>query len=192
MTIVHFLKHSPSLQLLVPSLWAELFFRLNHLPALTFIFSQSKSSRLEQSPRPRSSSMWDLDHPFDFSVPWPPKMSSPENVSRSVVSNSVSPWTAAPRLLRPQTFPGEDTAVGRHFLLQYLPHPGTEPRSAALQANLLPLRHQGIVKAWSEPGSVLNPPILPLTLGSSVLAEKNHAILQHGNIIHSLSSSWVL
>ena len=37
--------------------------------------------------------------------------------SRSVMSNSAIPWTAA-RLLCPWDFPGKNTGVGSHFLLQ--------------------------------------------------------------------------
>ena len=38
------------------------------------------------------------------------------------------------RLLCPWNFPGKNTGVGRHFLLQgVLPRPGTEPGSPALQ-----------------------------------------------------------
>ena len=35
-----------------------------------------------------------------------------------VVSNSATPWTAAPRLLCPWNSPGKNTGVGCHFLLQ--------------------------------------------------------------------------
>ena len=79
--------HSPSLQLLVPSLWAEPFFKLKYLPALTLSFSPK-----QLSPHPHSSSMVDnLDHSFDSLHPWPPKISKSESISRSVVSDSLWP-----------------------------------------------------------------------------------------------------
>ena len=38
---------------------------------------------------------------------------------KKIVSDSfVIPWTAAPRLLCPWDFPGKNTGVGCHFLLQ--------------------------------------------------------------------------
>ena len=43
------------------------------------------------------------------------------------------PWTQEPGgLLCPWDFPGKDTGVGCHFLLQDLPNPGIEPTSPAL------------------------------------------------------------
>ena len=39
-------------------------------------------------------------------------------VSHSVVSNSVTPWTVATRLLCPWNSPGKNTGVGSHSLLQ--------------------------------------------------------------------------
>ena len=42
------------------------------------------------------------------------------------------------RLLCPRDFPGKNTVVGCHFLLQGdLPNPGTEPGSPAFQADSL-------------------------------------------------------
>ena len=40
------------------------------------------------------------------------------SVSHSVVSNSVTPWTVGHRLLCPWDFPGKNTGVGCHSLLQ--------------------------------------------------------------------------
>ena len=45
----------------------------------------------------------------------------------------ATPWTVSTRLLGPWDFPGMNTGVGCHFLLQGdLPDPGIEPRSPAL------------------------------------------------------------
>ena len=50
-----------------------------------------------------------------------------ESVSRSVVS-FATPWTVAPRLLCPWDFPGKNTGVGCHFLLQGIfPTRGSNP-----------------------------------------------------------------
>ena len=62
----------------------------------------------------------------------------------SVVSDSAMSWTVAARLLCPWNFPGKNTAVGCHFLLQ-----GTflseelNPHLLVWQADSLPLRHLG-------------------------------------------------
>ena len=62
----------------------------------------------------------------------------------SCVQLFVTWWTvayqAAPtRLLLPWEFPGKNTGVGCHFLLQRnLPNPGIKPGSPALQADTLP------------------------------------------------------
>ena len=63
----------------------------------------------------------------------------------SVVSNSLPPYVLQPaRLLCPWDFLGKNTTVGCHALLQgNLPDPGIEPRSPTLQADSLPLSHQG-------------------------------------------------
>ena len=62
-----------------------------------------------------------------------------ENFSCSVMSNSLRP-----QLFSPWNFPGHNTGVDCHSLSAGdLPSPGTEPRSATLQANSLPLSHQG-------------------------------------------------
>ena len=61
-----------------------------------------------------------------------------ENVSHSVVPDSLQPHGPQPtRLLCPWDFPGKNTGMDCHFLLQGIcpfPHPGIEPRSPALQA----------------------------------------------------------
>ena len=56
------------------------------------------------------------------------------SVSHSVVPDSLRPHGLQPtRFLCPRGFPGRDTGVGCHFLLQGI-FPGIEPRSPALQA----------------------------------------------------------
>ena len=58
-------------------------------------------------------------------------------LSQSVVSNSLQAHGLQPdRFLCPGDSPGKNTGVGGHALLQgYLPNPGIEPRSPALQAD---------------------------------------------------------
>ena len=62
----------------------------------------------------------------------------PKSVSHSIMSNSLWPRGLQPtRLLYPWSFPGKNTGVGCHSLLQVgLPNPGIKPRSPALQAVL--------------------------------------------------------
>ena len=64
-------------------------------------------------------------------------------LSRSVVSHSLRPHGPQPtRLFCPWDFPGKNTRVGCHFLLQGLFfNPWIEPSSPALQADSLPLSH---------------------------------------------------
>ena len=71
-------------------------------------------------------------------------------LSHSVVSDSVTPWTAAPvRLLSPWGFSRQEywsglpcPSPGAH------PNPGIEPRSSALQADSLP--SDGLSKSESN------------------------------------------
>ena len=59
----------------------------------------------------------------------------------SVVPNSLDPMDSS----LPWDFPGKNTGVGCHFLLQGS-NPGIKPESSvstALQADSLPLGHQG-------------------------------------------------
>ena len=66
-------------------------------------------------------------------------------VSCSVVSDSLLPRRLyATGLLCPWDFPGKDTGMGCHFLLQgKLLDLGIEPRSPALQADALPSEPPG-------------------------------------------------
>ena len=65
-------------------------------------------------------------------------------LSRSVVSNSVTPWTVATGLLCPWDFPGKKIGVGCHFLLQgNLPDPGVELVSCFGRRILYHLSRQG-------------------------------------------------
>ena len=64
--------------------------------------------------------------------------------SLSVVWLFVTSWTVAYRLLCPWDFPGKNTGVGCHFLLQgNLPDPGIKPGSPALQADALSSKPPG-------------------------------------------------
>ena len=55
----------------------------------------------------------------------------------------VTPWTVATRLLCPWNFPGKDTAVGSHFLLQELfPTQGSNPGLLHCRQILYHLSHQ--------------------------------------------------
>ena len=65
-------------------------------------------------------------------------------LSLSVVSDSVTEWTVAPRLLCPWDYPGKNTEVGCHFLLQGISLiQGSNPQSPALKMCSLPVSHQG-------------------------------------------------
>ena len=71
----------------------------------------------------------------------------------SPVQLFATPQTVAARLLHPWDFPGENTGVGCHFLLQGdLPNPGLKPlspESPALQADSLLLSHWGSPTMYS-------------------------------------------
>ena len=64
--------------------------------------------------------------------------------SRSRVRLFATPWTVAAQLLYPWGFPGQNPGVSCHFLLQgiFLTQ-GSKPRLLHLQAEFLPLSHQG-------------------------------------------------
>ena len=70
--------------------------------------------------------------------------------SRSVVSRPfATSWTA--RLLCPRDFPGKNTEVGSHFLLQVIfPTQGSNPGSLHCRQILYRLSHQGssITQEW--------------------------------------------
>ena len=60
-------------------------------------------------------------------------------VSRTVVSDSETPWTVDRNLLCPWDSPGKNSWSGLPFPSpRDLPNPGIEPRSPALQADDLP------------------------------------------------------
>ena len=65
--------------------------------------------------------------------------------SRSVISDSLRPHGLQPaKLQRPWDFSGQEYWSGLPFPpLGDLPNPGIKPRSPALQADSLPLSHQG-------------------------------------------------
>ena len=67
-------------------------------------------------------------------------------LSRSVLSDSATPWTVACQALCPWNFPGKNTGVGCHLFLPpgTLPDPGSNPHFLHLlhwQADSLPLSH---------------------------------------------------
>ena len=64
--------------------------------------------------------------------------------SLSYVQLFVTPWTVVHRLLCPRDFPGKNSVVGCHFLLQGIfPTQGLNPHSLHWQVDSLPLSHQG-------------------------------------------------
>ena len=70
-------------------------------------------------------------------------------VSHSVMTDSLQPHGVEPtRFLRLWDFPGKNTGVGCHFLLQEhspgdLPDPGIKARSPVFQADSLPSEPPG-------------------------------------------------
>ena len=73
------------------------------------------------------------------------KLRSDTVLSRSVVSNSLRPHGLMPtRLLCPWDFPGKNTGVGCHFLLQGIfPTQGWNPGLSHCRQTFYPLSHQG-------------------------------------------------
>ena len=103
--------------------------------------------------------------------------------SSSVVSSSLRPHALWPaRLFCPWGFPGKNTGVGSHFLLQGIfPNSEIEPRSPALQADALTSEPPGkpawrvdvlnyVLRLGQIPGT-LSPWSLPLGQASPVLKE---------------------
>ena len=72
--------------------------------------------------------------------------------SHSAVSDSLQPHGLQPiRLLSSWDFPGKNTGVGYHFLLQGdLPNPGIEPRFPALYTDTLPSETPGKLNLWKK------------------------------------------
>ena len=81
---------------------------------------------------------------FTTSSTWKAQFSSVQ-FSRSVVSNSLWPHGLKyARLLCPWDFPGKNTGVGCHFLLQGIfPTQGSNPGLLHCRQTLYPLSHQG-------------------------------------------------
>ena len=76
-----------------------------------------------------------------------------ESVSHSVMSDSATPWTITHRLLCPQKFPGKNTGVGCHSLLQRIfPTQGSNPGLLHCRWILYCLSHQGILNFMSPKG----------------------------------------
>ena len=60
------------------------------------------------------------------------------------LASGKTPWTVAYRLLRPWDFPGKNTGVGCHFLLQEIfPTLGLNPGLPHCRQTLYRLSHQG-------------------------------------------------
>ena len=71
-------------------------------------------------------------------------MEESESVSHSVVSDSVTLWTVAARLLCPWDFPGKNTGVSCHSLLQGIfPTQGSNVGLPHCKQILYHLSHQG-------------------------------------------------
>ena len=67
-----------------------------------------------------------------------------ESISHLVVSNSVTPWTVAHKLLCPWNSPGKNIGVGCHFLLQEIfPTQGSNPSHLHCRQTLYHLSYQG-------------------------------------------------
>ena len=64
--------------------------------------------------------MWITKVSLNYSTPFPREQWFPGLCVHpcSVISNSANPWTVLARLLCPCNFPGKNTGVGCHFLLQ--------------------------------------------------------------------------
>ena len=111
-----------------------------------------------------------------MSPPVPRKKERKSDVTKSCLTLCDPMDCSLPRLLHPRYFPGKNTGVGCHFLLQGdLSDPGIKPGSPALQADFLwpeppgapirsPTRHQlnrtkplqeaeiiGSIQAWTPP-----------------------------------------
>ena len=91
---------------------------------------------------------------------------------RSVTSDSLRPHRLLPtRLLRPWDFPGKNTGVGCHFLLQGIfPTQGLNPGLPHCRQMLYPLSHQGS----PYPTAYVMPFIFTHTLKHSVLQFNSH------------------
>ena len=92
---------------------------------------------------------WSTDTCYHMGDPWKHHVKWSE--SRSVMSDSATPWTVAPKLLCPWGFSRQGYYSGLPCCPPGdLPNPGIEPRSPALQVDSLPTevpvkeaRHKG-------------------------------------------------
>ena len=92
-----------------------------------------------------------------------------ESVSRSVVSDSTTPWTTvAHQALLSMEFSRQDYWTGEPFASPGdLPHPGIEPGSASLQADSLPSE---------PPGKPPRPSVAALIRAASCLPDSQRSI----------------
>ena len=92
----------------------------------------------------------DCSHAIKMLVPWKERYDQPRKKeerkwSRSVMPDSVTPWTVAcTKLLHPWDFLGKSTGVGCPFLLQGIfPTQGSNPGLPHSRKTLYHLSHQG-------------------------------------------------
>ena len=115
-------------------------------------------------------------------------------VSRSVVPNSLRPHGLQPtRLLCPWDFPGKDTGVGGHFLLQGIfPTQGSNPGLLHYRQILYQLSYKGKGKKSEVAQSCLTlcDPVDCSLQGSSVHGILQARILEWVAISFSRGSSW--
>ena len=84
----------------------------------------------------------------DGSFFWVP---TKQSVSCSVVSDSATPWTVAPRLLCPWDSPGKNTGVGCHFPSPGdLPDPGIKTASPMLAGRFLRIGYNKKCSTWKK------------------------------------------
>ena len=121
-------------------------------------------------------------------------------LSGSAMFTLCSPWTVAAGLLCPWAFPGKNTGVSHHFLLQgiFLTH-GLNPRIVRLlywQADSLPLSHQGspaaAVAKSLQSCLTLSDPMDCSPPGSSVHGILQARVLEWGAIAFSAGKPYLL
>ena len=86
-----------------------------------------------------------------------------ESVNRSVVSDSVTPWTVAQQVPLSMDFSMQEYWSGWTFPSPGdLPHTGIEPRTLALQADALPSEPPGKLQRACRMMIILTPLLLSL------------------------------
>ena len=77
------------------------------------------------------------------------------SVCACVYACALQPHVLPARLLWPWDFPGKNTGVAYHFLLQGVFRPGIKPLSPALRMDSLPLNHLGKSQDLVQPNKEL-------------------------------------